>query len=189
MEAALTKEFPDVSKETLESVALHLSQTTTGAFDIKEFAPLVNAFDKILRSKPIEPIIDYKLIIEVARIEYPDLIKEIGDKTKARPMTYAEIVKVKEIFQRLKGTQRFIGDYRDLFIAVLILIYDPLYVTTPKKIRTYLREYANKVLERKAVPNSISYIFKNIKHYLPIYPDLEQEANYLHRKILEELDG
>ena len=140
-------------------------------------------------TKESEPKIDYKLTIEVARFKYPDLFNRLVEKTKARPMPYAEIVKVKEIFQRLKGVKAFHYEYRDLFIAVLLMIYDPFYLEIDKTIRTHLRHYAHRVMGLKTGANSISYTFKNVKHYLSIYPDLEQEANYLHRKILEELDG
>lgn len=135
---------------------------------------------------------NYKLIYQVLERKHPEIAKEVF--FVQREMDKYEVLKVFTIFCKLKGVQylkigRERADLRDMLIAVMTMLYDPEYFMVEKKLRTGLRDVVAALVGNKGGGVSLSYNFKDVKHYLCIYKDFREEAERIYEVIKTELDG
>jgi len=134
-------------------------------------------------------MVNYKLVYLKLKERYPEIAKELVPDQP--PMHALEMLEAFTIFCKVKGIRSLSipegrTEMRDLFLAVLIKLYDPEYLLHKKKLRKGLRPKMASLL--RSQESIISYNLTNVKNYLMIYKDFREEVDNIYCRIKSNLN-
>ena len=123
---------------------------------------------------------------------YPQLAERIASdlRGKNRPLVLSEIKEIKRlVFERTEPkTHREKQTARDLFIAVVLSIYDPARLVTKKNLRNNLRDMLKSALEHKGAATNISHFVRAAADYMNVSPRFSLEVQAFKDWVLSEID-
>lgn len=123
---------------------------------------------------------------------YPDVAKSIASDLsgKNRPLVLSDLKEIKRLVYAKKEpkTHREKQLARDLYIAVVVSIYDPARLVTQKDLRPGLRAMLIDVLEHKGSASVISQRVRAVKDFLDVSRPFSLEVQAFKEWVLSKID-
>lgn len=123
---------------------------------------------------------------------YPQVAKSIANDLsgKNRPLVLSDLKKIKRlVFERKQPkTHREKQTARDLYIAVVVSIYDPARLVAQKDLRHGLRVMLIAALEHKGTASVISQRIRLVKDLLDVSRPYSLEVQAFKEWVLSEID-
>ena len=123
---------------------------------------------------------------------YPQLAERIASdlSDKNRPLVLSDLKEIKRlVFERTEPkTHREKQAARDLYIAVVLSIYDPARLVVTKDLRKGLRAMLIDVLEHKGSASGISQRVRSVKDFLDVSRPFSLEVQAFKEWVLSKLD-
>lgn len=123
---------------------------------------------------------------------YPQLAQRIASDLSAgnRPLVLSDLKEIKRlVFERTEPkSHREKQAARDLYIAVVVSIYDPARLVTQKDLRPRLRAMLIDVLEHKGNASVISQRIRLVKDLLDVSRPFSLEVQAFKEWVLSKID-
>lgn len=123
---------------------------------------------------------------------YPQVAKSIANDLsgKNRPLVFADLKEIKRlVFERTEPkTHREKQTARDLYIAVVVSIYDPARLVAQKDLRHGLRAMLIAALEHKGTASVISQRIRSVKDLLDVSRPYSLEVQAFKEWVLSKID-
>lgn len=123
---------------------------------------------------------------------YPQVAKSIANdlSDKNRPLVLKDLKEIKRlVFERKQPKKhREMLEARDLYIAVVVSIYDPARLVTQKDLRQGLRAMLIDVLEHRGSASGISQRVRSVKDLLDVSRPFSLEVQAFTEWVLSKID-
>lgn len=123
---------------------------------------------------------------------YPEVAKSIASdlSDKNRPLVLKDLKEIKRLVYAKKEpkTNREKQLARDLYIAVVVSIYDPARLVVAKGLRKRLRAMLIDVLEHKGSASVISQRVRSVKDFLDVSRPFSLEVQAFKEWVLSKID-